>query len=312
MQINPVVSIVIPVRNEGKRIQEAILSFINGRSRLFVMEFIIVDDASVDSCCDNLNFIGNEQNLAIVKVIRLNKWSGIPLARNIGATNATAPILVITDANVNAGIGWDIAVFREIKPYIALCATIADKNSDWRGYGCMLDQRSMGIKWLKTQRIFNGFVPVSPCTGTVIYKDLFMQLGGFDTAMPVYGAAEPEFSLRLWLYGAQIKNVTDLIFYHRFRPDEERKPFLEQINLVQVKNYLRFGMLYLSNDEITDLFAYWERLDPSVFYQAFSNLDQHEIMSRGNYLRQSLKYNLTWFTNLFHLKQANTFKNQLV
>jgi glycosyltransferase involved in cell wall biosynthesis len=310
MQNDPLISIVIPVRNEGIRIKEAILSFINGRSRLFAIEFVVVDDGSVDGCCDNLFSFNMESGLVVIKVIRLNIWSGIPFCRNIGAKTAAAPIMIVTDANVRVGYGWDIPAFREVKPNIALCATIADVGSDWKGYGCLLDIPSMGIKWLKSPRLFEGYVPVTPCTGTVIYRDLFMKLGGFDTAMPVYGAAEPEFSLRLWLYGAQVKNVPDLVFHHRFRPSEERKPFLDQINLIQVKNYLRFGLLYLGKHQITEMLKYWEQSNPSLFYRALNELNQREIMQRRIYLKNNLTYNLEWFKKRFMLHNKIIFNNE--
>lgn len=303
----PIVSIVIPVRNEGVRIRNAILSFINGRSKLFPIEFVIVDDASDDGCCCELeNLLAYDEYLVNIKIIRLNTWSGIPFARNIGATHVNAPILIITDANVLVSNQWDIPLFRDIKPNTALCATIADIGSNWKGYGCMLDLSSMGIKWLRDPQIFRGYAPITPCTGTIIYTDLFRKLGGYDTAMSVYGAAEPEFSVRLWLYGGEIKNVPDLIFSHRFRPSEERKPFLEMINIIQVKNYLRFGLLYLQNEEINKLFDYWKNSNSDIFFKALNELNQFEMAKRRNYLQKNLKYDFNWFSNLFRL---STFDN---
>jgi glycosyltransferase involved in cell wall biosynthesis len=299
MQRAPLISVIIPVRNEGLRIKEAILSFIYGRSTLFAIEFIIVDDASNDGCCDDVKNLSEQNSLCSITVIKLDDWSGIPFARNIGAKQAAAPILVITDANVKACNGWDIPVFREIQPGTVLCSTIADKDSEWKGYGCFLNLPSMAIKWLRNPGSFYGYVPVSPCTGTVIYKNLFMRLGGYDTAMPVYGAAEPEFSIRIWLYGGQIKNVPDLIFYHRFRPKEERIPFLDQINLIQVKNYLRFGLLYLQQNDVANLFNYWHQENPNVFNEAIKQLDQTEIYARRYHLKRHLRHDLEWLKRRF-------------
>jgi glycosyltransferase involved in cell wall biosynthesis len=234
-----------------------------------------------------------------VRVIRLDRWSGIPLARNTGAAYASAPLLLITDANVRAGLNWDIPIFREIRYDVALCATIADMNSAWRGGGCMLDLPSMGIRWLTVAAGPEQYVPVSPCTGTVIYRELFNKLGGFDTNMPVYGAAEPEFSVRAWLYGARIKNIPDLVFYHRFRPAEERRPFLNRINYLQVRNYLRFGWLYLGDGDIREMNSFWQMHEPDGFAQAVAALDYSEIGSRRRYLRSRLKYDFSWFKNTF-------------
>ena len=297
----PMISIVIPVRNEGARIRQAIASFTGGRSRPFPLEFVIVDDASSDGCCADLavsEFAGSE---VIITVIRLDRWSGIPFARNTGAFRAAAPVLLITDANVRATKGWDIPLFREIRPDRALAVTIADEASCWKGYGCLLDLPSMGVKWIRDPGAFDGWVPVASCAGTVIHKALFRKLGGYDTAMPVYGAAEPEFSVRLWLSGATIRNVRDMVFYHRFRPAEERRPFLEHIRLLQVKNYLRFGLLYLNQEDIGAMIRYWEDSNPCCLSRALYELDMDEIAARRQYLQQRLPYQLYRLTGFFSL-----------
>ena len=298
----PWISVVIPVRNEGVRLKEAILSFTNGRSKLFPIEFIIVDDCSTDGCCNGIEKLLNyETTCVIINVLRLDTWSGIPFSRNAGANLASAAILVITDANVKACHAWDIPIFRDIKPNRVLCATIADINSDWKGYGCVLDLPSMGIKWLKNPSIFFQYTPITPSTGTVIAKQLFLKIGGFDTAMPIYGAAEPEFSVRLWLYGAEIKNVPKLIFYHRFRPDEERGPFLNLINVIQVKNYIRFALLYLPQNEIREGLNYWSNRNNLTFLKAVNQLDQYEIFRRRQFLKTNLLHDFNWFKKKINL-----------
>src|ERR1700733_5614353 len=98
MATSPLISIVIPVRNEGRRLRQTILSFLQGRSRPIPIEFVIVDDASDDGCCEGICELSTHRSP--IKIIRLDNWSGIPFARNTGANHAEAPILFITDANV--------------------------------------------------------------------------------------------------------------------------------------------------------------------------------------------------------------------
>jgi polypeptide N-acetylgalactosaminyltransferase len=298
----PAISIIIPARNEGSRVAKAIGSLAKSRSTLFHLEFIIIDDASDDGCCSGLeNLLSSEHDAAVVQVIRIDQWCGIPYARNLGAAHARAPILLITDANVEACTGWDIPIFRDLRPGRALCATIADTNSSWRGYGCILDLSSMIIKWLPDPYTFKGHVPVSPCTGTVIHSELFRRLGGYDTAMPVYGAAEPEFSVRIWLYGGEIISCSDLIFFHRFRPPDERKPFLDQIEFVQTKNYLRFGLLYQNEKGIVRLLEYWSRAAPKHFSEALQQVEQGDVWERRRHLRDNLSRDFGWYTQHFNL-----------
>jgi glycosyltransferase involved in cell wall biosynthesis len=303
--MQPTISVIIPARNEGKRVARAIMSIAGGRSTAFPIEFIIVDDASEDGCCTDLEGLLNpDVDAAIIRVIRLEQWSGIPYARNVGASYACAPVFLITDANVESCSTWDIPVFRDLRQGRALCATIADKNSSWKGYGCVLDLASMSINWILDPKTFNGYVPVSPCTGTVLHADLFRRLGGYDTAMPAYGAAEPEFSVRLWLYGCEIISCPDLLFYHRFRPAEERQPFLDQIEFLQIMNYLRFGLLYKNDRGIVRLLDHWSRAAPNYFTDALKQVEAGNIWERRHHLQKNLARDFNWYTDHFGLKEA--------
>ena len=293
----PVISVVIPVRNEGERVIRAINSFAFGRSSLFHLEFVIIDDASDDGCCASLeNLLTFEDNAAVVRVIRLGQWSGIPYARNIGAVYAQAPVLFITDANVEACQNWDIPLFRDLHPGKVLCAAISDTASSWVGYGCALRLPSMDVSWLNNPYEFKGNIPVSTCAGTIIYTELFKRLGGYDTAMPVYGAAEPEFSVRIWLYGAEITICPDLVLWHRFRPPEERNPFIKQIELVQIKNYLRFAMLYLDDVSLKDTQDHYFTSSPILFEKAMNFLETDvTIIKRKDHLQTILLRNFSWY-----------------
>src|ERR1041385_7656580 len=113
----PAISIIMPARNEGMRVSRDIKSFASGRSALFPIEFVIVDDASEDGCCDELeNLLTWEHDAVCIHVIRMEHWCGIPYARNEGAAAAHARILFITDANVEACKSWDRPLFRDFRP----------------------------------------------------------------------------------------------------------------------------------------------------------------------------------------------------
>ena len=299
----PVISVIMPARNEGARVGQALRSFAMGRSALFPLEIVVVDDASEDGCCNGLeNLLSWERDQAYVRVIRLNRWSGIPYARNRGAGEARGSTLFITDANVEASPGWDIPVRRDLRPDRALCATIADRSSSWRGYGCLLDLPSMGVRWICAPFLFGRHVPISPCTGMVIPAALFRLTGGYDTAMPIYGAAEPEFSVRLWLRGAEIIQCPDLVLTHRFRPPGERQPFLEQIADIQMQNYLRFGILYLDEAGIIRLLHHYQCAAPARFQKALRHLAATDVWARRQHLRDRLAHDFSWYMRRFQLQ----------
>jgi len=301
----PVISVVIPVRNEGPRLHAAVSSIIAGRSSRFPLQVVLVDDASSDGCCDCLSETWSfSEDLVRVDVVRLPRWSGIPFARNAGAAAAQAPILFITDANVLFPPNWDLPIRERITPNRVLCATIADMDSPFRGYGCTLLLPSMGVGWIRDPRQYGGYVPISPCSGTAITADLFRRAGGYDTAMPVYGAAEPEFSVRLWLCGAEIVSMPDLVLQHRFRPASERQPFLDAIGKVSLQNYLRFGMLYLDQQRITQMLHYYSEQSPAYFAEALRALSSGEVWQRRRLLEERLPVRFTSFVDRFGIRDA--------
>ena len=305
LRTRPVISVVIPVRNEGARLPAAISSIVAGRSSHFPLEIILVDDASSDGCCDGLPATWTSlQQLVRLEVVRLPRWSGIPYARNAGAAAAHAPILFITDANVLFPNNWDVPTRWRIAPDRVLCAGIADMDSPFCGYGCRLLFPSMGVEWIRDPGVYSGYVPISPCSGTAITADLFRRVGGYDTAMPIYGAAEPEFSVRLWLYGAQIVSMPDLVLRHKFRPASERQPFLDAIGKVSLRNYLRFGMLYLDRQRIDQMLHYYSGHSSSNVAEALQSLSSGEVWQRRRLLEERLPHRFSSFVDLFGVRDA--------
>lgn len=303
----PAVSVVIPARNEGPRLRQAISSIVETRSNSFPLQIVVIDDASSDGCCGNLSGIYSWQRHNVrITLLRLERWSGIPYCRNRGAALAEAEILFITDANVIFSHGWDLAICEQIGPKRVLCATIADIHSNFRGYGGTLHLPSMGFDWLRTPSTFGGYVPISPCTGTVLATALFRRVGGYDTAMPIYGAAEPEFSVRLWLSGAEIVAVPALQVCHRFRPATERKPFLEAISALQTHNYLRFGLLYLEQPEVIRLLHHYAAAAPRSFEKSLRRVWAGDVWRRRELLRSCLPIPFRAFAERFGLHAYRT------
>jgi glycosyltransferase involved in cell wall biosynthesis len=301
----PVISVVIPVRNEGQRLHAALSSIVAGRSSLFPLEIILVDDASSDGCCDGLaETWTSPHHLLRLEVVRLPRWSGIPFARNAGAAAAHAPILCITDANVLFPRNWDLPIRQRIGPNRVLCATIADMDSSFCGYGCTLLIPSMGVDWVRDPRLYGGYAPISPCSATAITAGLFRRAGGYDTAMPIYGAAEPEFSVRLWLCGAEIVSMPDLVLQHKFRPASERQPFLDAIGKISLCNYLRFGMLYLDRQRIDQMLHYYSGHSPSYVAEALQSLFSGEVWHRRRLLAERLPHRFSSFVDRFGIRDA--------
>ena len=302
----PAISVIIPVRNEGGRLLTALSSIVEGRSRVFALQIVVVDDDSSDGCCDSVHSLYSwSRDRVRVDVVRLRRWAGIPYARNVGATAALADIMFTTDGNIRFPTSWDLRIRERIGPRRVLCATITNSNSSFRGYGGTLHIPSMGFSWLRSPAQYGGYVPLSPCTGTIISTELFRRVGGYDTAMPVYGAAEPEFSVRLWLSGAEIICMPDLLLEHRFRPAAERRPFLDAISLTQVYNYLRFGLLYLDRPRVLQLFRHYATNAPHLFGKALRQVWSSDVWDRRDLLLRTLPARFDFFVRRFGIVDAH-------
>jgi GT2 family glycosyltransferase len=193
---------------------------------------------------------------------------------------------------------WDLPIWRHFAPGRILAATIVDMASSFRGFGCQLLLPSMGVRWI-TGPI--GYVPISACTGTVISRDLFHRLGGYDETLPLYGAAEPEFSVRAWLSGHEIVNVPDLAIWHRFRPKAVHDNFLSSIMPVLCSNYLRFACYYLPEDLLAETYRHYSRTCPKVFDSFTSELASGGVWARRAQLRGRLPRDFRWFAGMFSI-----------
>jgi glycosyltransferase involved in cell wall biosynthesis len=298
MQPMPI-SVIIPVRNEGGRIAGAVRSIVQGRSCCFPLELVIVDDASTDGACENLERCIDGSPETRLTIRRLDAWSGIPYARNRGAEMANNTIYFITDGNTRFPANWDIPIWRHFGKGRILAATIVDMASSFQGFGCQLMLPSMSVTWVPVPHAFGWYAPVSACTGTVIHRDLYHRLGGYDESLPLYGAAEPELSLRAWLSGYEIINLPELRIHHRFRPRTEHEAFLASIGPIQMRNYIRFACYYLPDELLERTRYYYSKLASDIFGQVWRELYGSDVWHRRATLAQILPRNFSWFATTF-------------
>ena len=261
----------------------------------------MIDDASTDRCCDRLPELVERVPQARLVLRRLARWSGIPFARNRGAEAATNPIYVITDANTRFLPNWDLPIWCHFCPGRVFAATIVDMQSAFGGFGCQLLLPSMSAAWLPAPGIYGGHVPVAACTGTVIDRSLFHHLRGYDEALPLYGAAEPEFSVRVWLSGYDVVNLPDLLIAHRFRPRPELNAFLRSIGPLHRRNYMRFACWYLPEELLTRTYQYYSGLAPEEFPTCMRDLEAEGVWDKRAELKRRLPLDFSSFAHRFGL-----------
>lgn len=91
VQEQPLVSAIIPVRNDAANLRKSVVSL--RRSTYPELEIVVVDDASTDSTAEAASEMS-------VSLVRLDRQSGPAVARNQGAKRAAGELLFFVDADV--------------------------------------------------------------------------------------------------------------------------------------------------------------------------------------------------------------------
>lgn len=302
--MSPEISVIIPAHNEASRLAATVEAIAESRARDSQIEFVIVDDASTDGCTQLAQFTKHRLRdpRIEIRIYRFTDRVGVPQARNWGAKQAAGATLVITDAHVRFVPGWDKLIGEHLRPNRILTGTIKEENTTFRGYGCRLAVPFMGTYWNKGPISAISPVQIASCSGTVISRELFMRLGGYDSGMVLYGGAEPEFSVRAWLNDAEVMVVPQLLVEHRFKPRKERELFVEQARTYMVHNSIRFGLLYLSELSSLQLVSYFARRFPDRLQRAMQMLASSDIWMRKTFLEKQRCRPFEWFVQRFGIK----------
>jgi GT2 family glycosyltransferase len=134
----------------------------------------------------------------------------------------------------------------------------------------------------------------------VIDRALFRHLGGYDETLPVYGAAEPEFSVRLWLSGYEIVNVPELRINHEFRQRAEHEARCASIRPLLLRNYLRFACYYLPPDLLNEAFRHYSSDSSIEVTSCIEELVRQGVWERRAELSR-LPLDFPWYARRFSL-----------
>lgn len=196
------ISIIIPVFNEGKSIQECLLSL--DKQNISGFDVIIVDDGSTDDTLKKVSDL-NIRNfkLDILKQSHL----GPGVARNLGAENATGDILVFVDADMTFEVDF---IYKLINPIInketigtfSKEEFVSNKDNIWSK--CWNINKNLPI-----DRMHSVDYPNKQKVFRAILKSEFIKSGGFQ---PIGYIDDYTVSESL---GVEATAVLGAIFYHR-------------------------------------------------------------------------------------------------
>jgi glycosyltransferase involved in cell wall biosynthesis len=313
--MQPDISVVIPAHNERSRLAPTLHSISQARSSGARVEFVIVDDASTDGTVANLvSALPRllDEPAIDIRVESLDHHSGNYHARNRGAEVAAAPVLFMTDAHVEFSHGWDDLVLRGIRSNRILAGTTVQRGTGFRSSGSKLALPRMGTVWnlqeeqMERDRRESGnrstAVQIANCHATVLERELFLALGGYDTGMFLYGGGEPEFSVRAWTRDVEIHALPGLEVTHEFKPRDQFASFLYSIRHIWVHNCLRFGLLYRSEPGCLQVLEHYARLHPDEFQQALKLLEAGDVWERRAWLEERQRRSFDWYLGYFGIR----------
>jgi glycosyltransferase involved in cell wall biosynthesis len=195
------VSLVIPTYNRGDLIETTIASALDQQTAF--AEIIVVDDASTDDTVARLEKFDGQ-----VTLIRSAK-GGVQRARNTGVELCSTPYVALCDSDdllhpeFSASIATVITELPSVDIWYCNFTTFTGENVHadklTRAPANFLDGAVRGVDYCTdipdlTKRVL-AYQPFFP-TGSVIRKDFYQSIGGYDPRFNGVGSEDFEFLLR--------------------------------------------------------------------------------------------------------------------
>ena len=289
------VSIIFPVKNEGPNVKSTLESLYSVKINT-PFEVIVVDDFSNDDCCLFL------QNEFLDKNINLINTTGVGAAnaRNAGAEHALGDILVFCDAHLEFEDLW---LDRLLEPLVTGKTTSvapaigAIGNPNFIGYGQTLwiNPRASKIRthWNTRQDdVFETAILPGGCFA--IKRDVFEDVGGFETGFPTWGHEDVELSIKLWLFGYSCHVQPNPKVLHLFRKSQPYHISLDDYYY----NLLRLAYLHFSPARIQKIRSMIPK-ERAVEIQK-NVLKNGALLKKQAYLERR-KYHDDWYFNKFNI-----------
>lgn len=210
----PVVSIVIPVYND----REALTVLLEGigRSAVGPREVVVVDDGSTERVDDVVAAAG-------ARLVRLDRNRGPSRARNVGASEARAPILLFIDSDVEIVDGTDpldamVRVLHE-QPDIDCVSTVSVPQPvvpNPLAYNASLYHAYCMNRFLGTKPSFVGRLAFFTTRMGAIRTEVYRRSGGLYETLDGVMNEDGEYGARCWAMGLRSYLGRDIVHRHRY------------------------------------------------------------------------------------------------
>lgn len=205
----PLVSVVVVTWNRKEDVLEAVQSVYDQAYRNF--EIVIVDNGSTDGTLEAIR-----QAFPAVRLVALDRNTGISSGRNAGIAAARGDIIFCLDSDASPGHDTVTNLVRKFQaePEVGVINT--------KVVNAYTKELDGGLGWVYAEKQkANQDSEFLSCTftegGAAIRKEVFDQVGLFWELL-FFGCEGQEFSLRVWDAGYKILYYPEAIVYHRVSP----------------------------------------------------------------------------------------------
>lgn len=240
--MNPLVSVIIPVYNAEKYIDECIASILN--QTYPNIEVIICEDCSTDSTWQHLKKYGEDPRIEILQNSR-NIYQAA--SRNRCIKKCSGEFIMVQDAD-------DIAEPERIRKLLA----VFEDGIDFVGSGCYLfDENGIFDKLYGRRQypVVNDLLRGMPFVhaSMMFRKECLELVGGYRVSRETIRGEDYDLIMRLYAKGFRGKNIEDLLYGYRVNSATyARRTFRARLKecIVRYKGYeanhilFPFGWLY--------------------------------------------------------------------
>lgn len=310
------ISVIVPVYNAGKYVEECILSLLN--QDYSNIEIILVNDGSVDDSIDICNFYKEKDDR--VKVIDKNN-EGASVARNCGLNIARGDYISFVDS--------DDFVSREL--YVKLISLIDKNNSDCAALTEYVVNKNGGARFqngrlLSSNEALGFLFELQFPTSVWAYLYKRSAVANIRLNSEVHFYEDLEFNARVFLNSESISCCSEELYFYRQHSDSTNSHGVsaKRLTCLSIADSLS-GIILREQDEVLidklnflEAYMILSVLEP--IENPISDDHSHYINFTSSHIRKSisgivkskvvpLKFKLYFFVALFDISFAVRLKN---
>ena len=205
-------SLIIPAYNAERTIVTCLESVLNQSLSRDEYEVIVVDDGSTDNTPQII------RDYPVTLISQANQ--GPALARNRGANEAKGEILVFTDSDCELDFHFLERITSPIENDPEIVGVQGSYKTKQKEFMARFGQVEIETRYNRMSR--NKYIDFIGTYAAAYKKEVFHELGEFDTGFPLASGEDTEFSYKLYESGYKMVFRPEAFVYHQ-HPSELRK-----------------------------------------------------------------------------------------